>query len=81
MKTLTLYTKDYCPYCRKLIQFVQTQNITHEVIEVSDKPELHQKIIDRTSHSTVPAVFYGEQFIGGSEDFYKWYEANKGEMK
>ena len=75
-KQLNIYTKYYCPYCNVLKNFLKEKEIPFTEIEVSDKPSVHREVIQKTGHRTVPAVFVGEQFIGGSEDFYEWYSQN-----
>lgn len=73
---ITIYTKHYCPYCRSLVKFLNKSKIEFTEIDVSENTKLHQEVIKKTGHLTVPAVFVDKKFIGGSEDFYEWFSKN-----
>ena len=73
---IRIYTKDYCFFCNALKGLLNEQGIAYTEIEVSDKPDIHRQIIEETGHRTVPAVFIDGEFLGGSEEFYAWYQQN-----
>jgi glutaredoxin 3 len=71
-----IFAKSYCPYCKKAIALAKERygEESVKIVEVSDS-EVNKKwraFMDKYGfghHRTVPAVFAGSQFVGGSDDF------------
>ena len=70
MKSVTLYTKSWCPYCARAKQLLEKQGISYTELDVEQSPELLQEMIQRSGRFTVPQVFVGDRHIGGSDDLY-----------
>lgn len=68
MAKVTIYTKDYCPYCTKVMAFFASKGVEVEEIDVTNDPETLQRIITQTNMRTVPQVFIGDTFCGGHDD-------------
>ena len=67
-----MYVKKGCPYCDKATKkIVEGLNSTLYTVDVTDEPELRQRVIEETGHKTVPAIWIGEDFIGGCDDLLK----------
>ena len=75
-RNIIIYTKSYCPFCIELKNFLNDSHVSFTEEEISDRPEVHQEIIERTGHDTVPAIFVDDKFVGGSEEFYEWFSRN-----
>ncbi|MCJ8278186.1 MAG: glutaredoxin [Bdellovibrionales bacterium] len=73
---IKLYVKDYCPYCKAVMNYLDGKNIAYTKVEVSDKPEIYAKLKQETGHQTVPQVFIDGKFIGGSDDFKVYAKEN-----
>lgn len=69
--TITLYTKDYCPYCKRAKALLTNKGVTFTNIEIVNNPEATQEMIERSGRFTVPQIFIGETHIGGSDDLFK----------
>ena len=73
MATITIYTKDYCPYCVRakslLTQKGQKDNITE--IDITHDEALQQEMIAKSGgRRTVPQIFIGETHVGGFDDMH-----------
>lgn len=71
-KQITLYTKGYCPYCKRAKALLTQLNITEWTeYDLEVAPERLAEMLTRSNgRRTVPQVFIGEQDIGGSDDLY-----------
>ena len=67
MKKITVYTTDYCPYCRMAKALLDQKGLSYEEILLKTDEEKMQ-LVSRTKHRTVPQIFFGETFIGGFDD-------------
>lgn len=65
---VTIYTKDYCPYCDRAKEYLSSRGIAFEEIDVTRDPQAYAQLRERTHHMTVPQIFIGEQFVGGYTD-------------
>lgn len=69
--SITLYTKDYCPYCKRAKALLTSKGVTFRNIEITNDPDATQEMIEKSGRLTVPQIFIGEQHIGGSDDLFK----------
>ncbi len=65
---VTIYTKDYCPYCDRAKEYFASRKIPFEEIDVTRSPQVYEELKARTRHITVPQIFIGDKFIGGYTD-------------
>lgn len=80
MAQITLYTKDYCPYCVKAKNLLkrkgQDANITE--IDITHDEKLQQEMVTKSGgRRTVPQIFINGQPIGGCDDLYALDAAGK----
>ncbi|MFH1063595.1 MAG: glutaredoxin domain-containing protein [Candidatus Woesearchaeota archaeon] len=78
MAKAKIYTKDYCPYCRKAERLLSDAGIEYEEIDITNDPEAYATLKKQTGHMTVPQVFIDDEFIGGCDDLGKWLEKHDG---
>jgi len=69
--SITVYSKDYCPYCKSAKALLSAKGVKFENIEVTNDPEATQEMIERSGRFTVPQIFIGDKHIGGSDDLFK----------
>ncbi|AKL94216.1 glutaredoxin, GrxC family [Clostridium aceticum] len=67
---VTLYTKDYCPYCKRAVSLLQSKNVAFNEIDVTHDETIFQEIKAKTGWDTVPQIFIDGEFIGGCDDLY-----------
>ena len=75
---LTIYTKEYCPYCIKAKTLLSSIGATFEEIDVTHDPDTLFKIYEKSHMRTVPQIFVWDTCLG-------WYDAiaalqEKGEL-
>jgi glutaredoxin 3 len=65
MPKVTIYTKDYCPFCDRAKDLFKRKGVSYEEIQLDDKPEEFTALKQRTGMMTVPQIFIGDQLVGG----------------
>ena len=68
MTNVTIYTKDYCPYCKRAKALLDRKGIAYHEIDVTYDEALQEEMMTRSQRRTVPQIFVGERHIGGSDD-------------
>lgn len=73
-----LYTVDYCPYCKKALQFLdekKVEYINHDITQ--NEEEMRAKLgikYDIKGDVTVPQIIINDKRIGGYTDMMALYE-------
>jgi len=65
---VTLYTSDWCPYCRRARDLLTQKNVVFSEINVEDEPKFREEMIARSNRRTVPQIFIGDKHVGGCDD-------------
>lgn len=68
MATITIYTTDYCGYCRAAKRFFEQKGFAYEEIDLSDDDAGRAALRERTGRTTVPQIFVGDTHVGGYDD-------------
>lgn len=69
MKSVKVYTTNYCPYCVRAKQLLKSRGVPFEEILVDgDDPNVWQEMFQRSGMKTVPQIFFGDECIGGYTD-------------
>eukprot|EP00898_Chlorokybus_atmophyticus_P005042 jgi/Chlat1/5539/Chrsp369S00843 len=79
-RPVMLFSKTYCPYCKKVKQLFQELNVPLEPLELdlSDKEEQWQKALyELTGKWTVPSVWIGGKYVGGHDDTLKLHKESQ----
>ena len=78
MKPVTIYTKNYCPYCHRAKALLTSKGVAFDEIDVTTDPE-GQKAMTARAHGriTVPQIFIGDAHIGGCDDLHALDAAGK----
>lgn len=63
MKKIEVYTKDYCGYCAKAKAFLAQKNVSFVEIDITNKPEVLEKISKISEIKTVPQIFVDNVFV------------------
>jgi len=67
---VVVFSKTYCPYCRKtkdLFDSLGVKYAVHELDDMADGPALQDALIQITGQRTVPNVFVKGTHIGGND--------------
>lgn len=68
---VTMFSLSYCPYCKKAKNLLNTKKIPFQAFEVDNNEisnDLKNELQKTTNQKTFPSIFFGLQFIGGSDD-------------
>lgn len=69
MQPVTIYTKDYCPYCERAMALLAKKNAPVTQIRAAHDPALKQEMVSRANgRATYPQIFIGDQHVGGCDD-------------
>ncbi|GBL03790.1 glutaredoxin 3 [Glaciecola sp. KUL10] len=71
MQKVELYTKGYCPYCKRAKALLSDKGVTFTDFEIDKQPELRDVMIERANGGhTVPQIFIGDTHVGGCDDLF-----------
>lgn len=71
MPPITIYTKNWCPYCSAAKRLLDEKGVEFTEIDIEKKPEARAEMIQKAKgRSTVPQIFVGEKHVGGCDDLY-----------
>jgi len=70
MATVTIYSSDYCPFCVRAKQLLNTKDVAFNEIRVDGERALRQETMEKSGRHTVPQIWIGEQHIGGCDDLF-----------
>ena len=69
---IILYTKDYCPYCKRAKALLRSKGVTFTDYDIVESPELTAEMIERAGgRRTVPQIFIGDHHVGGASDLFE----------
>ncbi len=78
LKNVVIYTKDHCPFSKRVLGYLNSTGAEFTRIRVDDSPELYEELKKKTNHQTVPQIFVNEEFIGGAKELFEWIEPSCG---
>ncbi len=77
MKEVTIYTVDYCPFCKKAELLLNEKNIKYKKIDITNNEEEYRtklgEYYDIQGKVTVPQIIIGTKRIGGFDDLNELY--------
>lgn len=74
---VTIYTKNYCPYCVKAKLLLSSLKIPFTEVDISNSPEKIEELSRKSGFRTVPQIFVGEKCLGGASDIAKLNDEGK----
>ena len=66
-RKIEIYSKKWCPYCRKAKAFLMSKGLTYIEYDIDDKSKA-EEMARRTDRKTVPQIFINDNHIGGYTD-------------
>ena len=70
-RAVTVYTSDWCPYCRRAKDLLTRKNVSFSEINVEDEPKAREEMVARSNRRTVPQIFIGDRHVGGCDDLFE----------
>ena len=72
MSNITIYTKDYCPFCIKAKSLLTMKQIKFTEINLNENPDQFDKMLKKTNGArTVPQIFNDNNYIGDCDKIYE----------
>lgn len=79
--TLTVYTKDHCPFCDRAKALLESRGVAYTAINIGDTPDAREFLVDQGLRS-VPQIFNGTTLLQGGfqglaaqpEDFWTQFQ-------
>lgn len=76
MPKLTLYMMDTCPYCQKVLRFMEQNGITLPLRNTATDPANRQELLKIGGKTQVPCLVIDGKAMYESDDIIKWLGAN-----
>lgn len=70
MPDVIIYSADYCPYCRKAKELLQSKEVSFTEIRVDLDPQLKEEMMQKSGRRTVPQIFIDSYHVGGCDDLH-----------
>lgn len=77
MSQVVVYSSDYCPYCMRAKQLLQSKKVAFDEIVVDGKPQVRAEMAQKAGRTSVPQIWIGTQHIGGCDDLFALERAGK----
>ena len=65
---ITVYSKGYCPYCKKAKATLKKLGFKFEEIDITFNGAQEKKMRELSMRKTVPQIFINEHHLGGNDD-------------
>ncbi|HEY0290163.1 MAG TPA: glutaredoxin 3 [Pseudomonas sp.] len=77
MPEVIVYSSDYCPYCSRAKQLLNSKKVAFEEIVVDGKPQLRTEMSKKAGRTSVPQIWIGSVHVGGCDDLFALERAGK----
>ena len=72
MNKITIYTKDYCPFCTKAKSLLALKKIEFVEINLNQNPDKFNEMLEKSNGArTVPQIFANDNYIGDCDKIYQ----------
>lgn len=69
MSRITVYAKDYCPFCTAAKALLGAKGVEFDWLEITGNSERRDEMLARSNgRTTVPQIFIGDQHVGGYDE-------------
>ena len=76
MQNLKLYYMKGCPVCKKVIQFMERNNIEVEMVDIQADPKNEEELIKLGGKDQVPMLLIDGKPLYESNDIIQWLKDN-----
>ena len=78
MRSVEIYTTRFCPYCSAAKALLKRKGVSYSEIDVSRDFKRREEMIQRANgRMTVPQIFIGTTYVGGSDELHALERAGK----
>ncbi|MDX9686389.1 glutaredoxin 3 [Halopseudomonas formosensis] len=68
MADITIYSSDYCPFCIRAKQLLNSKGVNYQEIVVDGKPAVRAEMARRAGRTSVPQIWINDTHVGGCDD-------------
>ena len=76
MKDYKLFVGTICPYCRKVENFMEENNIEIEIVNIEEDREAMNGLIEKGGKRQVPCLYHDGEYMYESDDIIKFLGQN-----
>lgn len=76
MSELELYYLENCPFCIKVLDYLNDKNIDVDLIELNEVDESREFLKENGGKVQVPCLFIDGEPLYESEDIINWFKNN-----
>lgn len=76
MKDYILYVGTICPFCKKVENFLNEENIELEIINIEKDRNAMQKLIEECGKRQVPCLYHDGEYLYESDDIIEFLKEN-----
>lgn len=74
---ITVYTKDYCPYCIQAKNLLDSIGAAYQEVDITHDHDTLIEIVKKSGMRTVPQIFVNDACLGGYSDIAALHESWK----
>ncbi|TCS43023.1 glutaredoxin 3 [Reinekea marinisedimentorum] len=73
---IKIYSSDWCPYCIRAKQLLDSKGFEYEELIVDGNAQLRAQMMQESGRRTVPQIWINQQHIGGCDDLFALERSN-----
>lgn len=77
MTDITIYSSNYCPFCIRAKQLLDSKGVSYNEILVDGKPEVRAEMARLAGRTSVPQIWINDTHIGGCDELTALERAGK----
>lgn len=70
MSKVVIYSSDWCPFCVRAKQLLESKGVAFEEIRVDSQPGARAEMTKKAGRTSVPQIWINEQHVGGCDELY-----------
>jgi glutaredoxin 3 len=74
---ITIYTKDYCPYCVKAKLLLNSLGKEFQEIDITNTPNVMMELVQKSGMRTVPQIYVDDKCLGGYSDIQALHDKSE----
>ena len=76
MSKLTLYYKPTCPYCIKVLHFLEQNDISVSLKNIDENSQNRNELLRIGGKTQIPCLVINGKALYESDDIIQWFEKN-----
>jgi len=77
MNKVQIYTSNYCPYCIRAKQLLDSKGVEYDEVNLDKNPEKKLETMQMFNWRTVPIILIGDELIGGYDQLVSLERSKK----